>query len=87
MYRAHGSSSEGLILFFDCHCTGEGGLYPTPRNLNSDEIDAVVAYLQAASWGVVGSPKLNAWSTTMVRKTGAANFSRRNLCGVGVSLA
>ncbi len=28
-------------------CTGEGGLYPTPRNLNSDEIDAVVAYLQA----------------------------------------
>src|SRR5262249_14960878 len=26
-------------------CTGEGGLYPTPRTLTSDEIDTVVAYL------------------------------------------
>ena len=28
-------------------CGGEGGLYPAPRNLTSDEIDLVVAYLQA----------------------------------------
>ena len=28
-------------------CSGEVGLYPTPRNLTSDEIDAVVTYLQA----------------------------------------
>jgi hypothetical protein len=28
-------------------CGGETGLYPTPRNLTSDEIDLVIAYLQA----------------------------------------
>jgi mono/diheme cytochrome c family protein len=28
-------------------CGGEVGLYPTPRNLTSDQIDEVVAYLQA----------------------------------------
>ena len=28
-------------------CSGEGGLYPAPRTLTADEVDAVVAYLQA----------------------------------------
>jgi hypothetical protein len=28
-------------------CSGEGGLYPAPRTLTSDEVDMVVAYLQA----------------------------------------
>jgi mono/diheme cytochrome c family protein len=36
-------------------CSGEVGLYPTPRNLTSDEIDAVVAYLQAR---IVGHGKI-----------------------------
>jgi mono/diheme cytochrome c family protein len=32
-------------------CGGEVGLYPTPRTLTSDEIDVVVAYLQARILG------------------------------------
>jgi mono/diheme cytochrome c family protein len=36
-------------------CSGEVGLYPTPRTLTSDEIDEVVAYLQAR---IVGHGKI-----------------------------